>query len=70
MIFTKEKKNFYSPCKVTADGRWFDNCGMPKEAPTQLEPEKTKTTEEVEEEERIKAENAKRREAEILAKLK
>jgi len=68
--FTKEKKNFYSPCKVTADGRWFDNCGMPIEAPTQLEPEKTKTTEEIEEEERIKAEKAKRREAEILANLK
>ena len=67
---TGDKRNFYSPCRVTADGRWFDNCGMPIEAPTELEPEKVKTAEEIEEEERIKAEKAKRKEAEILANLK
>ena len=67
---TKEKKNFYSPCKVTADGRWFDNCGMPIETPTHLEPEKKKTAEEIEEENRIKAEKAKSKEAAILASLK
>jgi len=25
--------SFYSVCYVTADNRWFDNCGMPMEAP-------------------------------------
>ena len=25
--------SFYSTCYVTADARWFDNCGMPIEAP-------------------------------------
>ena len=68
--FTKEKKNFYSPCRVTADGRWFDNAGMPIEVPTKLEPEKTKTKEEIEEEEQQKSDIAKRKEAEILANLK
>ena len=63
---TKEKKNFYSPCRVTADGRWFDNAGMPIEAPDKLEPEKVKTAEEIEEEQRSKAE----KEARILANLK
>jgi hypothetical protein len=67
---TKEKKNFYSPCTVTADGRWFDNCGFPIEVPTQIEPEKKKTAEEIEEENRIKAQKAKEREAAILANLK
>ena len=67
---TQEQSNFYSRCTVTADGRWFDNCGLPIEAPTQLEPEKVKTEEEIEEEQRIKAEKAKRKEAEILANLK
>ena len=67
---TKEKKNFFSPCRVTADGRWFDNCGLPIEAPDKLEPEKVKTKEELEEEKRINDEKSKRREAEILANLK
>ena len=47
---TGEKSNFYSRCTVTADGRWFDNGGLPIEAPTKLEPEKVKTKEELEEE--------------------
>ena len=34
---TKEKKNFYSPCRVTADGRWFDNGGFPIDPPTKVE---------------------------------
>ncbi len=67
---TKEKKNFYSPCRVTADGRWFDNAGMPIEAPEKLEPEKVKSAEEIKEEEQAKADIAKRKEAEILANLK
>jgi hypothetical protein len=65
-----EKTNFYSRCVVTANGRWFDNGGMPIEVPTKLEPEKTKTKEEIEEEEQQKADIAKRKEAEILANLK
>jgi hypothetical protein len=67
---TNEKTNFYSACVSTADGRWFDNCGFPIEAPTKLEPEKVKTPEEIEEENRIKLEKAKNREAAILANLK
>ena len=65
-----EKNSFYSRCTVTADGRWFDNGGMPIEAPTKLEPEKVKTQEEIEEENRIKVEKSKNREAAILANLK
>ena len=45
---TGEKVSFYSRCTVTADGRWFDNCGLPIEAPTKLEPEKQKSAEELE----------------------
>ncbi len=67
---TGEKTSFYSRCTVTADGRWFDNGGLPIEAPTKLEPEKVKTAEEIEEENRIKAERSKAKEAEILANLK
>ena len=67
---TKENKNFYSPCRVTADGRWFDNGGMPIEAPEKLEPEKVKSAEEIEEEQQAKADIAKRKEAEIIANLK
>ena len=69
-FITKENKNFYSPCRVTADGRWFDNAGMPIEAPDKLEPEKVKSAEEIEEEQQAKANIAKRKEAQILANLK
>ena len=65
-----EKVSFYSRCTVTADGRWFDNGGLPIEAPTKLEPEKVKTSEEIEEENRLKVQKAKAKEAEILANLK
>jgi hypothetical protein len=67
---TNEKNNFYSACVSTADGRWFDNCGFPIEAPTKLEPEKQPDPEELELEKQRKLENAKTREAEILANLK
>jgi len=67
---TGEKSNFYSACTSTADGRWFDNQGLPIEAPTQLEPEKKPDPEELELIESRKAEAAKAREAEILANLK
>ena len=63
---TGEKSNFYSACTSTADGRWFDNQGLPIEAPTQLEPEKQKTEEEIEDERKRKAE----REARLIAGLK
>ena len=65
-----EKVSFYSRCTVTADGRWFDNGGMPIEVPTKLEPEKVKSAEELEEENRIKAERSKPKEAAILANRK
>jgi len=67
---TGEKYNFYSPCIATVDGRWFDNCGFPIEAPAKLEPEKVKTKDELEEENRIKLEKSKAKEAAILANLK
>ena len=67
---TGEKLSFYSRCTVTADGRWFDNGGLPIEVPSKLEPEKVKTQEEIEEEQKAKEERAKRKEAEILANLK
>ena len=67
---TGEKSNFYSACTSTADGRWFDNQGLPIEAPTQLEPEKKPDPEELELIENRKAEAAKAREAAILANLK
>ena len=68
--FTGEKSNFFSPCTSTADGRWFDNTGFPIDPPDKLEPEKKPDPEELELEARRKAENAKAREAEILANLK
>jgi len=64
------QNNFFSRCYSTADGRWFDNCGFPIEAPSDLEPEKVKTPEEIQEEENKKKEISKRKEAEILANLK
>ena len=67
---TNEKTNFYSACVSTADGRWFDNTGMPIEAPTKLEPEKQPDPEELELEKNRKIEAAKNREAAILANLK
>ncbi len=65
-----ESYSFYSVCYETADGRWFDNAGLPIDAPKKLEPEKKKTQEEIEEEQQQKADIAKRKEAAILANLK
>ena len=67
---TNEKSNFYSACVSTADGRWFDNTGFPIEAPTKLEPEKQPDPEDLELEKQRKLENAKAKEAAILANLK
>jgi hypothetical protein len=67
---TGEKNNFYSACVSTADGRWFDNSGFPIEVPEKLEPEKQPDPEELELEKQRKLENAKNREAAILANLK
>ena len=68
--------NFYSECRITADGRWFDNCGMPIEAPTKVEEEEEKQTggfidsepteEELVEQAKLKAE----REQKMLQELK
>ena len=55
-LITRNKNSFYSKCTVTADGRWFDNSGMPIETPAKLEPEKVKTEEELQEEKKLKAE--------------
>ena len=63
---TGEKKNFYSACSSTADGRWFDNTGLPIEAPDKLEPEKQKSKEDTEEEKR----QAALKEARILQNLR
>ena len=63
---TGEKKNFFSTCTTTADGRWFDNTGLPIEAPEKLEPEKQKSPEDIEEEKTLSAQ----KEARILANLK
>jgi hypothetical protein len=68
--FTGEKSNFFSPCTSTADGRWFNNMGFPIDPPEKLEPEKKPDPEELELLEKRKAENAKAKEAEILANLK
>ena len=73
--------SFYSVCYMTADNRWFDNVGMPIEAPKNSLDEEVKesnveivrmppSAEEIEEEKRDKAERAKAKEAEILANLK
>jgi len=65
-LITNKNVSFYSRCTVTADGRWFNNSGLPIEAPAKLEPEKTKTPEEIEEEKQQKL----AREQAILQNLK
>ena len=69
-VRVKDGENFFTTVYETSDGRWFDNCGMPIEAPDKLEPEKVKTAEEIEEENRIKAERSKAKEAAILKNLR
>ena len=63
---TGEKKNFYSACTSTADGRWFDNTGLPIEAPDKLEPEKQKSQEDLDLERQRKLQQEQR----ILQNLK
>tara|TARA_R110000851_G_scaffold97480_2_gene211218 strand:- start:2728 stop:3198 length:471 start_codon:yes stop_codon:yes gene_type:complete len=69
--------SFYSVCYVTADNRWFDNAGLPIEAPKNSLDEEVKesnveivrmppTEEELADDKRAKAE----REARLLANLK
>ena len=69
--------SFYSVCYVTADNRWFDNVGLPIEAPKNSLDEEVKesnveivrmppTEEELADDKRAKAE----REARLLANLK
>jgi hypothetical protein len=68
--------SFYSVCYQTADNRWFDNSGMPMDAPTKVEDEEKKeeigfAKRELTEEE--KAEQVKwqqRAESDMLKKLK
>ena len=68
LIKGSDGKNFYSKCTVTADGRWFDNCGFPIEPPKQvdIEPEAKPDKEDIEEQKRI----AREREQRIIAGLK
>ena len=63
-----DDKNFYSPCTVTADGRWFDNSGWPITPPkeVEIEPEAKPDEDDIEEEKRI----AREREQRIIAGLK
>jgi len=63
------KTSFYSVCYETADGRWFDNCGMPIEAPKKVEEEEQVETVEVQKEE-LTAEEKLANEQEFLKKLK
>ena len=39
LIKATDGNSFYSACYETADGRWFDNAGMPIEAPKRAEAE-------------------------------
>ena len=76
LVKAKSGNSFYSVCYHTVDGRWFDNSGMPMEAPTNVEEEAVKVEpgfvkRELTDEE--KAEIAKyntAREQQLLAKLK
>jgi|TARA_R110002051_G_scaffold269833_1_gene330118 hypothetical protein len=44
LVKSSNDTSFYSKCTMTADGRWFDNCGMPIEPPTKVEDEEEKVT--------------------------
>ena len=76
LIKGMDGQNFYLHVRVTADGRWFDNGGMPIKPPTKVEDEEEKDSvgfmhRELTDEE--KAEQAKwkaREEKEMLSKLK
>ena len=42
LVKAKSGNSFYSVCYQTADNRWFDNSGMPMEAPNNVEEEVAK----------------------------
>ena len=61
--------SYYSICFETADGRWFDNCGMPIEAPKKVEEEEQLETVEVQKVELTPEEKLANEQA-FLSKLK
>ena len=64
-----DDKNFYSPCTVTADGRWFDNSGWPIIPPKEIEIEK-KEDEEISTIESWSSDPPKNKELNMLKDLK
>ena len=64
-----DDKNFYSPCTVTADGRWFDNSGWPIIPPKEVEIEK-KEDEEISTIESWSSDPPKNKELNMLKDLK
>ena len=62
--------NFYSECRVTADGRWFDNGGIPIEPPKSVEVEKEEDKEETSTIESWSSEPKEDPELNMLKKLK
>jgi hypothetical protein len=76
LVKTKSGNSFYSVCYHTADGRWFNNSGMPMEAPTNVEEEVAKVEpgfvkrELTDEEKSEIARHNTAREQQLLAKLK
>ena len=75
LVKTKSGNSFYSVCYQTADNRWFDNSGMPMEAPTNVEEEVAKVEPKIlkreltEEEKAELAERNRRAESDMLKKL-
>ena len=76
LVKTKSGNSFYSVCYQTADNRWFNNSGMPMEAPNNVEEEVAKVEpgfvkrEPTEEEKAEYAERKQRAESDMLKKLK
>ena len=76
LVKTKSGNSFYSVCYHTADGRWFNNSGMPMEAPNNVEEEAVKSEpgfvkRELSDEEKLEiAKHKLAREQQLLAKLK
>ena len=70
LIESADGKNFYSPCTVTADGRWFDNGGIPIVPPKQIEIEKKEEEEKISTFESWSSEPKKDPELNMLKKLK
>tara|TARA_R110001592_G_scaffold189408_2_gene434906 strand:+ start:518 stop:1015 length:498 start_codon:yes stop_codon:yes gene_type:complete len=61
--------NVYSVCFQTTDGRWFNNCGMPIEAPKKVEEDEPVDTVEVQKTE-LTPEEKIQIEKDLLSKLK